>query len=217
MPNTRLPYVHGNLNDANDTTQTGIAEPITGLELPSGCVNGQYADWTDAEAARYSNASVGTLYAGRYMRVYLDPGCTAFKRGQLLWWVQGGTYKHQVTNVEPADLTPPAGIFINSDAGGAFPATAGNFVWIQLLAGGGVATVLLRAALTGIPANGQSVFAAGAGAGADNATCDVLDGAGNPTFTQTANMLNRFVGKALALPVAGALLKISLTGRMDPN
>lgn len=218
LPNTRLPYVHGNLNDADDLTQTGLWEPITKLELPSGCVLGQYADWTDAEVAKYTNAAVGTLYAGRYQRVQLDPALnqatSPLKRGQLLFWVQGTT-KWVVTNVEPADVSDIAGIYLNTATAGTFPVTSGDYFWMQVFNGGGEATVLLRSVLTGTPANGQAVYAAGAGAGADNATADVLDGAGNPSFTQVGNMQNRYLGKALALPVAGAVLKISLPTRQD--
>lgn len=215
MPNTRLVFMPGNLNDSNDTVASGLAEPITGLELTSGLVLGQFTDWTNAEVAKYTKTSIGTLYAGRYMRVRMDPSATTLKRGQLLWWVTGGTYRHTVTNVEPADLTPLAGIYLNSDAGGSNPVTAGNFFWMQAFGVGGQATVLLASALTGVPAIGQSVYAAGIGAGADNATCDVFDGAGNPDLTTVANMDNRFVGKALVLPVAGTAIKISLPGRMD--
>jgi hypothetical protein len=221
-PMTRLPYVHGALNDANDLTQTGLSEPITGLELPSGCVLGQWADWTVAEALAYSNSTVGTLYAGRYQRVYLDPGATTLRQGQLLWWVQGGTYQHQVTNVEPADLSPLAGIYINpgtSGPGSVLPAasivTPGQFFWMQAFGQGGVGSVLLRTVLTGIPSVGCSIYAAGAGAGTDNARADVLDGAGNPTFQQAAQMDSRLIGTALVLPVGNTIIKVSLApGRM---
>lgn len=215
MPNNRSVFIHGNLNDANDTSYTGMSEPITGLQLPSGLVLGDFTQWTPAEVVRYTNTAVGTLYSGWYQRVYLDPTAATLKRGQLLWWVQGGTYKHQVTNVEPADLTPLAGIYINSDTGGVAPVTPGNFFFMQAFQTGGLATVLMASVLTGVPVAGQSVFAAGLGAGADNATCDIFDGAGNPDLATVGNMLNRFVGKAMALPVAGGLLKISLPGRSD--
>lgn len=223
MPNNRSVFVHGNLNDANDAAQTGMVEPITGLELPSGLVGGDFTNWTNSEVKRYTNTAVGTLYAGTYQRVYLDPSATTLRQGQLLWWVQGGTYAHQVTNVEPTDLTPIAGIYLNPGTSGpgattptASIVTPGNWFFMQSFGYvGGVATVLLRTVLTGTPAVGQSVYAAGAGAGTDNARADVLDGAGNPTFTQVANMQNRFIGKALALPVANTLLKISLPGRSD--
>lgn len=215
MPNTRLVFMPRKLNDSNETVASGLVEPITGLELTSGLVLGQFTDWTNAEVARYTNTAVGTLYAGRYMRVRLDPSAATLKRGQLLWWVQGGTFKHQVTNVEPSDLTPLAGIYNNSDAGGTAPVTAGNFFWMQAFGVGGVASVLLKTALTGVPAVGQSVYAAGAGAGADNATSDILDAGGNPTFTDAANMNNRFIGKALVLPVGGTIITVSLPGRMD--
>lgn len=217
MPNTRLPYVHGALNDANDTTQTGIAEPITGLELPSGCVLGQYTNWSVAEALAYSNTTVGTLYAGTYQRVYLDPGATTLRQGQLLWWVQGGTYKHQVTNVEPTNLSPIAGIYINpgtSGPGATTPAasivTPGNFFWMQAFGTGGTGSVLLRTALTGVPSVGCPIYAAGAGAGTDNARCDVLDGAGDTTFTQAGQLIARFIGTALVLPVANTIITVNL-------
>lgn len=215
MPNTRLVFMPRNLNDSNETVASGLVEPITGLELTSGLNRGQFTDWTDSEVARYTNTAVGTLYAGRYMRVRMDPAAATLKRGQLLWWLAGSTFKHTVTNVEPADLTPLAGIFLNTDASGSFPVTAGNYCWIQVFGVGGQSSVLLKTVLTGVPAVGQSLYAAGAGAGADNATADVLDAGGNPTFTDTANMDNRFIGKAMVIPVGGTIIKVSLPGRMD--
>lgn len=218
MPNTRFPYVHGNLNDANDTTQTGLSEPITGLELPSGCVLGQYADWTASEAAAYSNPAVGILSTGRYQRVYLDPGAATLKQGQLLFWVLNGTYKHQVTNVEPANVSRIAGIYLNTASAGAFPVDPGKYFWMQAFGVGGTGSVLMRTNLTGLPSIGCAIYAAAAGAGADNATCDVLDAGGNPTFTQSGNLLNRYIGVALALSAGGALLQVDLAaGRMMVN
>lgn len=224
MPNTRLvSYISGNLNTGNDPSQTGMVEPITGLELPSGVVLGQYADWTDEEVARYTKTTVGTLYGGRYQRVQLDPNldqvASPLKTGQLLFWKPQSSptvpNRWTVTNVEPADCSDIAGIYLNSATGGASPVTSGNYFWMQAFNGGGRATILYRAVLTGVPANGQAVFAAAAGAGASNACADVLDGGGNPTFTQAANMQNRYLGKALALPVANTIGVISLPSRQD--
>lgn len=219
MPNTRLVFMPRNLNDSNETVASGLTEPITGLELSSGLVLGQFALWTDAEVARYANSAVGTLYAGKYQRVQLDPNLnqttSPLKRGQLLFWVENAAQDWVVTNVEPTDVSDIAGIYLNDDTGGDFPVTSGNYFWMQAFDGGGKATVLYRAAFTGTAANGQAVYAAGAGAGADNATADVLDAAGNPTFTQVGNMQNRYLGKALALPVAGATGLIALPTRQN--
>lgn len=219
MPNTRLVFMPRNLNDSNEPVASGLNEPITGLELSSGLVLGQFTLWTDEEVARYTNGAVGTLYAGLYQRVQLDPNLnqttSPLKRGQLLFWVENAAQDWVVTNVEPADVSDIAGVYLNDDTGGDFPVTSGNYFWMQAFNGGGKATILYKTALTGVPADGQSVFAAAAGAGADNARADVLDGAGNPTFTQVGDMQNRYLGKALALPVAGALGLIALPSRQN--
>jgi hypothetical protein len=223
MPNTRLVYVRGSLNDANDPTQTGMFEPITGLELPSGLVLGAWADWTDQEVQQYTNTNIGTLYAGRYQRVQLDPDldttASPLAYGQLLFWKAPKTLadQWQVTNVESNDVSDIAGFYLNAPTGQAGAVDAGNFFFMQAFNGGGIATVKLRAVLTGVPAIGQAVFAAAAGAGADNATADVLDGAGNPTFTDAGNMQTRYLGRAMTLPVAGGNLTIALPSRQDSN
>ena len=51
------------------------------------------------------------------------------------------------------------------------------------------------------------MFAAAVGAG-NPGVLDILDGGGNPTFTQVDQMLNRYVGVAQGLPVAGAASKV---------
>jgi len=221
MPNTRLVYVRGYLNSNNDPTQTGMFEPITGLELPSGVVLGQYADWLESEVAPYADPNVGTLYAGRYQRVQLDPSldtdASPLKRGQLLFWVDptNSAKAWQVTNVEPDDDSLIAGFYLNPDTGDDNAVDAGNYFWMQAFNGGGVASVLLKTALTGVAAIGQAVFAADAGAGADNATADILDGGGNPTFTDAANMQTRYLGRANVLPVGGTIITISLPSRQN--
>lgn len=218
MPAKRLDYIRTNLNDANDATYSGAAEPITGLLQNTGLVNGDYFDVTDAEALGFTNIAVGNLYAGRYQRVRLDPNlsqaASPLKQGQLLFWIPPSAnpaFAHTVTNVEPADLSLLAGIYNNTATAGTNPVTSGNFFFMQALSQPGRASILFRTNLTGIPAIYQSVYAAGAGAGIDNATADVLDGAGNPTFTQVGNMLNRYLGFALAQPVGATLIQISLS------
>lgn len=210
MPNKRLIYIpaKGYLNSQNASVSSGIAEPITGIALPSSLIPGDSFSITDAEALALSDSSVGTLYSGRYMWALIDPAASAIKRGQLLWLLPGGSSPYEFTNVEPANAAPPAAIVINADAG----VTAGNYCFVQLISGG-IATVLFRAVLTGPAAVDQAVFAAGAGAGADNATADVLDGGGAAVYSDITNAQARMVGVAKQLPVAASLKTVYLSNR----
>jgi hypothetical protein len=213
VPNKRLPYiVSGYLNTANSSGPSGIVEPITGLPLPSSIVPGDSFQLTDAEALALSKTSVGTLYSGRYMWALIDPAAVSLKRGQLLWLLAGGASPYEFTNVEPANAAPPAAILINSDAGGAYPVTAGQYCYVQLIAGG-VGSILFKTPLTGPAAVGVAVYAAGAGVGAQNATADVLDGAGAATYSDVTNADARLVGVAKALPVAAAISTVTLQNR----
>jgi hypothetical protein len=148
----------------------------------------------EEDAAALSDPSVGTLYGGLYQYVRTPSGSTATPtRGRAAFWdTSVANSQFQVTpdesGTEGAGLF--AGVFINT-------LTKGYNWWIQQA---GKVTVQFRATLTGIPAAGCPVFVAGAGAGVDVGEFDVLNGAGNPTFTQVANMMRDYVGVAGAAP-----------------
>ncbi len=197
------------LNDVNDSVAGGAV-----VSLPAGAPT-PLASATQpsdrivldtATALALSDTAVGTLFGGVYMYVGTASGATAAPALGLLafWNTAVADNLYQVTNDESgsqgANLI--AGICINA-------ITKGNWGWIQIA---GKATIKFRAVLTGpAPANGCGVYAAAAGAGASVATADVFAGSvANPTFTQADTLVQRFLGTAEALPVAGAASAVSL-------
>ena len=158
------------------------------------------------DALALSNTTVGTLYGGLYMYVSTYASATAaYTINRLVFWnfPTANDNLYQVTSDEGSLTTGAAliaGVLINT-------LTAGNYWWIQIA---GKVAVKFRSVLTGTPSSGCAVYAAGAGAGAQVGTFDVLDGGGNPTFTQLGLALNRYSGVADAIPVAGAVSNISM-------
>ena len=155
------------------------------------------------------DTDIGTLYGGVYQYVrFRSADVTAAARGLIyLWDTTVDEDLYQVSNLETIGGTAGsqtcsfrAGICLNA-------VTAAYYGWIQVA---GKASVDFRAVLTGVAADGCSVYQAGAGAGADNATADVLDGVGaNPTFDQVAQMQRRYLGQAEGIPTAGAISVIN--------
>lgn len=217
MPLKRLEVIiPGALNTANSPVQSGQYEPITGLELPSGLVAGDYFDMTETEANNYSNSSggVATCHCGRYMWVQMDSsavitGNGKLTPGQILWWKTPGSYI--VTNVEPTGATKIAGFFLNTNNTGLYPVTPGNYFFMQALAPGR-ASIQMRATISNTgPAVGDSVFAAGAGAGADASLADDIGGTGTPpTLANIALYIGRFIGVAETAPANGSLTVVEI-------
>ena len=207
-----LDFIKGYLNSANDTTASSFVDPYTNAPPAwGGLVLGDFIEMDNSNAALYSNSSVGTLYAGVFQRIYLDPGAAATKTGQLLFWVLGGLYRHQVTNVESNQTDLIAGIYINGPSTGSFAITPGNFGFMQCFFPEGIAQVLMRGTLTnGSPAIGDLIYAAALGAGADNATCDDLTAATTVTCIKQA----RFIGVSETIPVGATLAQVELRGGM---
>lgn len=95
-----------------------------------------------------------------------------------------------------ANALKVAGVFLTDDV------TPGNWTVIQIA---GSVQALFRAVLSQAATKGCPVFAAAAGAGADNGTLDVL-GSGDPVlFSDAVLLLARFLGTAAETPVGGAL------------
>ena len=66
------------LNNANFTSPSGMADPVTNFPYQGGALNlGDYFDITNEQAATASNPSIGLLYSGRYRYVQVDSGATA--------------------------------------------------------------------------------------------------------------------------------------------
>lgn len=211
MARKRLDVFWGKgMNSFVSPVSTGLQEPITGQQQMSGLVLGDFVEMTRSEALAKSDSSVGTLFEGTYQWVYLDPSAATLKRGQILFWVLGGTYAHQVTNVEPTGVSMIAGIYLGPATGTAgAPSTTNPFFWMQAFQNG-VASILFRTTLgNGSPAIGDSVFTAGAGAGTDNATADDL---GAVTLANSANYMGRFIGVAEVAPAGATISKVELRG-----
>jgi hypothetical protein len=197
-------YFNSGLGDAT------IGGALSGV--PSGVVASQGAQTrpgdrlvlSSADALALSDSAVGTLYGGLYMYVTSKSGSVGTPtRGRLLFWdLAVADSNYQVT---PDESGVPGASLI---AGIAINTLTKGYSWWILIAGKGYGTY--RAVLTGAPAAGQAVYAAAAGAGADLGALDVLDGGGNPTFTQVGLMQNYYMGVAEGLPVAGATSVISI-------
>jgi len=187
------------LNNINDSTVGGaLTSGPSGIGTQGGAL--QLADYlicNDAEALALSNTATGTLYEGKYQYVQLDSSATTTAKGQILFWKGGST--SVVTNVESGNLPDFAGIMLSTSA------SAGNYTFIQTQ---GKATVLFRATLTTTGALGQSVFMAAAGAGADNATADVLAA----TATYNPAYHSRYIGVAIATPANSTASLVRLRG-----
>lgn len=149
------------------------------------------------------DSTIGTLYGGIYQYVGTrSTDVTAPAIGLICFWDVTVTEDlYQVSTLETIGGT--AGDETSSFFAGGFlnTITKGNYGFIQIA---GRATLLFRSVLTGVPAIGSGVYCADAGAGADNATVDVLNGAGGPTFSQIEQMQKRYIGQAEVLPVAAA-------------
>jgi len=198
------------LNDgAGDSVIGGLMTGVpSGIAANQGIqsIPGDRLIISEADAAALSDTvSVGTLYGGlyQYVRTKLLSTATPTINRAVFWDTGVAASQFQVTPDESGSQGVGlfAGVCINT-------LTKGNSWWIQVA---GCVTVLFRGtALTGIAADGCAVFLAGAGAGVD-----VLNGAGNPTFTQSANMCRDYVGVAQGAPAFGtaSLVNIPL-GRM---
>jgi hypothetical protein len=153
-----------------------------------------------ADALALSDPAVGTLYGGLYQYVttaLVGHSTSAPARANLAFWdvsVVDALYQVTADEDDVRGINLIAGVYINT-------LTKGNSWWIAVA---GKVIANFRAVFTGAPATGCAVYAANAGAGADNGTLDVLDGGGNPTFTQVGDMANLYMGRAEVIPIAGA-------------
>jgi len=187
----------GTINGVNDTVIGGIAG-ISGVSKYAGQL-GQPV-WLD-DAQLIYNATIGTVFGGRFRYVRLAAGATAVVVGQIVFWdISVADNLYQVTTSEAGSVPGAqlrAGIVLNNGW------TAGNYSFIQDV---GPTFVKFRAALTSVPAGvGQAVYAAAAGAGADNGFADTLGGVGTVDFSDAGLLQTRFLGAAIQLPTNGGL------------
>lgn len=190
----------GYLNTVNDA--------IPGMTTSSGTGQSSYAGQLGAKAYFGPDEvrwKTNQLYGGVYQYVRFRSGATASPaRGLIAFWDTSVSEDlYQVTNDETDALGVNnwAGIVLNA-------VTKGNYGFIQI---GGRVAVLFRTVITAAnPAAGDPVYCAGAGAGVDVATADVVRSAQNATLAQVAQMDQRALGTAEGVPVGAAISIIRL-------
>ncbi len=175
-----------------------VNDPAPGVPLasPSGSIVQDYLGQLgalltldDEMAAKLSDSTVGTLYAGVYQYVKFLAGTTAAPtRGYMCAW---SDFENFVVTMDITDVLSGklAGVCLNS-------VTKGQYGWIQVA---GKATVLCKASsiTKATPADGDLLILTSA----TTNTVDVLADNTNLTSLQ----LKRSVGVALQAPVAGAV------------
>ncbi len=152
----------------------------------------------EADALALYDSAVGVLYGGLYTYVLTKSTSTApFTRGLACFWdtaVANSIYRVTADEAGLQGVAMFAGVLINT-------ITRGYAHWVQ---SAGRVLCRMKAVFTGIASDGCAVYLGAVGAG-EPGVFDVLDGAGNPTFTQVGQMLERYVGVANGLPVAAGI------------
>lgn len=203
--NSQIIRMNGPINTVNDEVIGG--QPAFGSSSTRSKVAGQLGKWLDLDDSMLVfDSSVGTIYGGRFQYVRLAAAATEPALGQIVFWdISVDNDLFQVTTVESGSVPGAqfrAGIVINPDW------TPGNYSFIQTI---GLVDVKFRAALTHAPAGvGVAVYAAAAGAGADNGLADTIDSADPATFSDVNLMANRYLGTAKELPVNGGTTLVNL-------
>lgn len=197
----------GYINQVNDSLAGGGGGNIgPQVGLAPGQL-GKILELDDSELVY--NSAIGTVYGGGFRYVQLSSDSTANPvPGQIVFWNPFATSAdslYVVTTLE-SGTTPGAqyiaGVVLSSTWG------AGNFSFIQCW---GPTFVKFRAALTAAPAGiGDAVYAAAAGAGADNGFADTIDSANPTLFSDVTLMQNRYLGPSIQLPVNGGLTLVNL-------
>lgn len=194
----------GSINTVNDSVVGN--EPV-GTTVSQSSVQGQLGKQVvlDDSQLMYT-ASMGTVYGGMFQYVRLAAAASAVVVGQIVFWdISVADNLFQVTTVESGSVPGAqfrAGIVLNSAW------TAGYYSFIQVM---GPTFVKFRAALTHAPTGvGAAVYAAAAGAGADNGFADTIDSADPATFGDVNLMANRYLGSAIQLPTNGGLKLVNL-------
>lgn len=196
---SQIQRMNGPINDVND--QVIGQQPAFGSSTTVSKVSGQLGKsiTLDDSNVIYDSA-IGTVYGGTFQYVRLSSLAAEPALGQLVFWnVSVAVNLYEVTTLETG-TTPGAqfmaGVVLNPDW------TPGYYSYIQVL---GLVDVKFRAALSQAPAGvGAAVYAAAAGAGADNGLADVINSADPTDFSDVNLMANRYLGTAWELPVSGS-------------
>lgn len=188
-----------------------VNDPVAGMSaLPQGTgtsiYNGQIGKWADWDDSTVNfNATVGTVYGGRFQYVQLAAGATANPViGSVVFWdVTSAPGNYVVTTSETQSTDAAvliAGVVLSATW------TPGFFSVIQTV---GLVYVKFRGTLTAAGAIGSAVYTAAAG-GAALDLADVI-ASGNPTtFGDVTKMQNRFLGTAFEAPTNGGLDRVYL-------
>ncbi len=160
------------LNNVNNSSPSGLTDPITGQAYQGGGLNaGDYFDITNSEAANASYTTNGILYAGRYRYVQVDSGATAanVKTGTIGYLRAGGSsgaVKSVVTATAGSGQTAGSyTIAANPGSGGG----AGASITVVVAANGTV-TANPTVTIGGFGYNSAPTFAMPASAGGVGAT-----------------------------------------------
>ena len=96
------------INNVNNSSQSGLTDPVTGFPYNGGGLNaGDYFDLTNEEAATASYTTNGILFSGRYRFVQVDSGATAanVKTGTVGYVRSGSTVKSVVVLTQGSGQT----------------------------------------------------------------------------------------------------------------
>lgn len=135
------------LNNMNNSSQSGMTDPVTGFPYNGGGLNaGDYFDLTNDEAGNASYTTNGVLYSGRYRYVLVDSGATAanVKTGTVGYIRSGSTVKSAViTSAGSGQTVGSYQIAANPASGGGVGAiiqvivgSAGTITSVSVVAGG---------------------------------------------------------------------------------
>jgi len=191
------PYINtpqlasGYLNNENNAV-VGKQQTGSPVNLPAqayGGMLGKLFVCDDAEAARLSLTSVGTLRAGIYMCVKVKAGATPVRGAPCAWDTSANSGLTNYTVVDYNAATQSiAGIYLNVP-------TAGNQTWIQVA---GLATLLCRAAVTTTTIGTLAVLTA-LGTATFDSIADATD------YFTTAGALKTVVGQWYEAPANSGL------------
>jgi hypothetical protein len=192
----QVPRFNGKLNDNLGDAVVGgqITAAPSGLTISAGqqTMPGDRVILNAVDALIWSNTAITTLYGGLYIYVRtLSTSTLAPTRGRLAFW--NSAVADSLCQVTPDEtgsqgVALRAGVFVST-------MTRGYAWWIQAA---GKTNVVFTTPLTGVPSDGCPCYVAADTLG----RADVLDGGGNPSFTQVGLMINRYLGIAVGLPAA---------------
>jgi hypothetical protein len=199
-PQVRIPA--GYIDAVNDVVIGG--KPDFGTSTTVSKLAGQLGQgmWLDDSEISWKSATPG--FGGHFRYVRLSAASSAGVRGQIVFWdtlVLAASPLYQVTTLETGSAsgaTLIAGIVLNPSWG------AGNYSIIQ---DAGLTYVQMRAALTVAGVTGAPIFAAGAGAGADNGFADYVT---TWTLATASYQMQKFLGTAAAAPANSSLTPVYL-------